>query len=238
MKVKIGKYKNFLGPYQLAEKLCFWAKTKDEYGLPTYPDWVHKFGEWLAYGSIKKDKDRNVFRLELDERPLTLLHRFLLWIDRHRHRTVKIQIDPWDTWDAHHTLSLIILPMLKQLKETKHGSPLVYDEDVPDGLGLRSTEAPEHEEWETDDNLHKRWDWVLNEMIWAFEQLIDENNDSQFYSGTADIYFEKCDDGDNYVMKKGPNHTQEFDDEGYQKHQERIQNGLRLFAKYYQSLWD
>ena len=39
-------------------------------------------------------------------------------------------------------------------------------------------------------------------------------------------------------MKKGPNDTSHFDDEGYKKHQERITNGLKLFGKYYQALWD
>ena len=35
MKVKIGPYKNWFGPYQLAELLCFWAKETvvDEYGM-------------------------------------------------------------------------------------------------------------------------------------------------------------------------------------------------------------
>ena len=45
MKVKIGPYKDYFGPYQLAEKLCFWAKpVKDEWGIEDKPDWVHNFG--------------------------------------------------------------------------------------------------------------------------------------------------------------------------------------------------
>ena len=41
MKVHIGPYKNWFGPYQLAEKLLFWMdKDKD--------DKVHDFGSWLA----------------------------------------------------------------------------------------------------------------------------------------------------------------------------------------------
>ena len=38
-------------------------------------------------------------------------------------RTEKIHIDPWDTWSMDYTLALIILPMLNQLKESKHGAP-------------------------------------------------------------------------------------------------------------------
>jgi len=56
MKVYIGPYKNWFGPYQLAETLCFWAKKeKDEYGFERTPDWVHNFGEWLAHGSVEPD---------------------------------------------------------------------------------------------------------------------------------------------------------------------------------------
>jgi acetylornithine/succinyldiaminopimelate/putrescine aminotransferase len=43
--------------------------------------------------------------------------------------------------------------MLKQLQETKHGAPLVDDEDVPEHL--RSTTAPPREnEWDVDGNQY------------------------------------------------------------------------------------
>ena len=70
---------------------------------------------------------------------------------------MSIHIDEYDTWSMDHTLAPIILPMLKQLKETKHGSPEVDDADVPEEL--RSTSAPPKEkDWDIDDNWHKRWD--------------------------------------------------------------------------------
>ena len=46
-------------------------------------------------------------------------------------RTINVRIDDFDTWSMDHTLAPIILPMLIQLKETKHGSPKVDDADVP-----------------------------------------------------------------------------------------------------------
>ena len=56
MKVKIGSYTSWWGPYQLAEKLCFWVKdVEDEFGIKSKPDWVHSFGEWLAHGEIKPE---------------------------------------------------------------------------------------------------------------------------------------------------------------------------------------
>ena len=84
----------------------------------------------------------------------------------------QVTIHSWDTWSMDHTLSYIIVPMLKQLQETKHGAPNTDDEDVPEKL--RSTSAPKKEnEWDTDDNHFRRWDWIINEMIWAFEYKLN-----------------------------------------------------------------
>lgn len=234
MRIKIGKYTSWLGPYQLAEKLCFWTKKeKDEHGFPSTPDWVHNFGEWLADGSVGKDDDTN----NCDG---TTLYKFLTWLDSKKKRKVQIHIDSWDTWSMDHTLALIILPMLKQLQATKHGSPIVDDKDVP--KALRSTEAAPVKDWETDDNIHKRWNWVLNELIWAFEQIADDDNDAQFHDGTYDIQWKKAgvdDDGNELTeMISGPKDTHTFNKKAYIKHHKRIQRGTTLFGKYFRGLWD
>lgn len=158
---------------------------------------------------------------------------------------VNVRIDPWDTWSMDHTLAHIIAPMLKQLKETKHGSPLVDDEDVPEKL--RSTKARKKKnEWDTDSNWHKRWDWVLNEMIFAFS-IYNTDWESQFYSGEADLQLIPQDikgnsvdekDAEVYKMKRGPKDTFKVNQKGMDKFHARIQNGIRLFGKYYQGLWD
>jgi len=154
-------------------------------------------------------------------------------------RKIKIHIDNYDIWSADHTLALIIHPTLLKLQEVKHGSPNVDDDDVPDEL--KSTAAPPKEfEHDTDDNHHKRWDWVLNEMIWAFAQQIDDDADSQFHTGVYDIQWKEIDYNGKkmHEMVHGPNHTHVFDKEGYDKWEKRIANGMRLFGKYYRGLWD
>ena len=153
-------------------------------------------------------------------------------------RIIKIHIDDYDVWGADHTIALVVHPILLKLKSKKHGSPHVDDEDVPEHL--RSTAAPPKEnEWDTDDNLHARWDWVIDEMIWAFEQCAkDDKGDEQFYSGEVDWKFDKEEDSELYQMGKGPKHTFTVDREAKKAHYDRIQNGLRLFAKYYFALWD
>ena len=94
---------------------------------------------------------------------------FCEWIRSKRNRKIKVRIDYFDTWNMDSTLSYIIVPMLKQLKKVKHGAPVVDDNDIPDHL--KSTNASPVKEGETDDYYFERWDWVLDEMIWAFEQV-------------------------------------------------------------------
>ena len=140
----------------------------------------------------------------------------------------EIEIHNYDTWSMDHTLAPIILLMLKQLKETKHGAPFVDYEDVPEEL------RPEPEWYEkyskngeTDPDFFKRWDWVMDEMIWAFEQkTIDW--ESQYYGDWVE---------DENREPFGGYHINS-DHEGRKAHQSRMSNGFRLFGKYYENLWD
>lgn len=148
------------------------------------------------------------------------------YTDNDTPRQVEIRIDPFDTYSGDHTLALIIVPLLKQLKEDKQGAPMVDDEDVPEHL--RSTAAPSKEnEWDVDDNFFKRWDYVMDEMIWAMEQVV-EDDDGQFYD-----YSEVDEEADLNTQLR----QMKVDREGLDRHHKRIQNGCRLFGKYFQSLW-
>ena len=118
--------------------------------------------------------------------------------------------------------------MLKQLQETNHGAPLVDDEDVPEEL--KSTSAPPKEnEHDTDDNHFKRWDFILNEMIWTFEQKANPDADDQFYTHSKN---------DKMPWEEGYVSNVQIDHEGYDAWVERQKNGMRLFGKYYDGLWD
>lgn len=144
-------------------------------------------------------------------------------------RKISVKLHKWDSWNADHTIAVIAHPLLIQLKETKHGAPLVDDEDVPEGLNLRSTEAPAKEnDWDTDENHFKRWDWVMNEMIFAMQEIAKGDGDSQFYDHS------EVDEsaGINKQIKQ-----MKVDWEGLKAYQTRIQNGCILFGKYFQSLW-
>ena len=243
MLVKIGPYKNWFGPYQLAEKIMFWVpKEKDEYGLLRTPDRVHKFGEWLAHGSVEPEPEVGDVSSWGDDRPVTWIYKLLKWIDKKKQRKISVHIDRWDTWSMDNTLAYIVLPMLKQLKANKHGAPYVDDEDVPEEL--RSTAAPALTEeqkniHDVDDNHFKRWDWVMDQMIFAFETEAGSLQDweFEFTTGEYDYQSVKQEDG-NYLMVQGPNHTANTDWDARKEYGKRIQNGFRLFGKYYQGLWD
>ena len=229
MLVKIGPYRSWIGPYQIADALCFWApKVRDKHDIvDRKPDWVHEFGRWLAENKDGSD---------------TLLTKACQWVEKKKKRKIKVRIDKYDTWGMDHTLALIILPMLKQLRETKHGAPHVDDEDVPQNL--RSTAAPKKEnDWDTDDFHFIRWDWVLDEMIQAFECKVDDSWDAKYSSGEHDFYSIPTEWDDKgkptlYRMERGLKDTYKCDYEALRKHEERNQNGYRLFGKYYQALWD
>jgi hypothetical protein len=68
----------------------------------------------------------------------------------------------------------------------------------------------------------KCWDWMMDEMIWAFEQILDDDNDKQFFSGVSDTYLEELENGYS-EMKRGPKDTFKIDHEGLTKHNERIE---------------
>jgi hypothetical protein len=209
MKVKIGPYKNWIGPYQLAE----WVPFLNE-------DQQDRLGEWLSKTWIANVCD---------------------WIHKLRgERTIKVRIDKYDTWNMDNTLAHIILPMLKQLRNSKHGSAMVDDEDLPSHM--RHSSKKSKDDWETEDHwVHYKWEWVLNEMIWSFEQELDENWEDQFYHGTPDYVEIPVPDTDGLkdcfvIEQHNPNYWVDY--EGMKCYNERIQNGFRLFGKYYQNLWD
>lgn len=242
MKVKIGKYKSWFGPYQLAEKLMFWVPREvDEYGFPHTADRVHRFGEWLAYGNFRPEpKAGEVYDIFGEDRKPTLLHRFLIWLHGKQDQTIKVHIDRWDTWSMDTTLAYIVLPMLKQLKATKHGAPHVDLEDVPEHLHPTQEELDAYnKDGTTDDKFFERWDWIFDEMIFAFETKAGDLQDweEQFTTGEYDFQWKKLEDG-NSQMVHGPNHTAETDWDARNAYGKRIENGFRLFGKYYQSLWD
>ena len=165
-----------------------------------------------------------------------------------RKRKVKVHVDYYDVWGADHTLGMIIAPVLKKLKECQQGYPHVDNEDVPEELRFTPEDKEKLEHDGTVDSKHEaRWNYVLDEMIWAFEQHADPyDNDAQFHhnSDQLEMVFTPLEDGTkastlSFNHQKDPTKPKYWvDHEGKKKHHERMRNGVRLFAKYYECLWD
>ena len=209
MKVYIGPYTSWFGPYQLADLLQYVGVSEDT---------CHKLGE------------------KLDS--ITPVRAFFEWFDRtFKKRRIDIKIHDYDVWSMDDTLAVIILPMLKLLKEKKHGYAMVDDEDVP--AELRSTAAPAltQEQINTacpDDNGEARWNWVLDEMIWTFEQMLSDDAESRFHYDLdpAKPRDEPGLDLEQMLARGG------YDKAGYTAWQERKTRGFTLFGKYFEALWD
>src|SRR6056300_1041692 len=102
-------------------------------------------------------------------------------------RETNVVIHHYDTWNMDESLAHVVLPMLKQLRKTKHGSPNVDKEDVPSHLWPEEQDVLRYKEvGETDGNFFKRWDWIMDEMIFAFETKVGELSEweEQFYESS------------------------------------------------------
>ena len=207
MKIYINKPKdNWLSPFRIIEKVVFWREI--DYDEPIVEFWAKVLTPFCnALHDVRNFINRDI--------------RY-------------IKIDRWDAWSIEHTLSPIILPILKELKRVKHGAPFIDDEDVPPKLRAnrgKGGAAPDIHKIDdgTDKNFFKRFDYILDEMIWTFEQLSMDDHEGKFYDHTE---ARKEKDFNKSVRKV------KVDRVGLRKHNERIDNGLRLFGKYYRALWD
>jgi hypothetical protein len=127
------------------------------------------------------------------------------------------------------------LPRLKRLKEMKHGVPsMINVPDLPKDI--------------TDDEKFKleqiEWNLILDKMIRSFEYLVNDKLDVD--CPMIAFKFVDCEDKKYSRMEydappeKIKEHKKEM--KIYMKKrkllQKEIDEGLMLFAKYFQSLWD
>lgn len=150
MRINIGPYCNWIGPYQIANKLKVFGFSEDT---------CEKIGEKLD----------------------PILGGICNWVYKKRKRKMKIHIHNFDVWNMDNTLAHIIVPMLKKFKEQSKSHPANISE--------------------------KKWNDILDQMIWSFEQII-EGLDADVVHDLSPAEYTK-----------------------------RIDDGLKLFAKYYRELW-
>ena len=219
MKIYLSNYRyHWISPYTILEHIFFWtdwSKCGRNKGVIEDKDYVDH-PEWVERWANRITPISTAIRVVLD---------FI-------HPPIKyVKIDRWDTWSMDHTLAYIILPMLKQLDKTKHGAPYTNDDDVPEYLRSHMAQ-PKENEWDTDSLHFMRWDWILAEMIWAFEQQLKDDDESEFFDHSECKDLKDIKDWNERISKV------KVDNEGFGAHQKRKANGFKLFGKYYQNLWD
>lgn len=164
-----------------------------------------------------------------------------------KERKVEVKVERWDTYSMDHTAALIILPLLLQLKQTKHGVPGGFTERVGGDFDNNLTfDFIKEDDNEVFDKLCDKWDEILDKMIWSFQQLVDDSYDNKYHhgkmkmgwkpikvphptTGVAETMYEMVDENPSEHW---------YDYVGHELHEERIQEGLELFGKYYRNLWD
>lgn len=224
MKYIVRRPLSWFGPYQLLEPL---EKALIKFGMS-------EDSAWKIIESVGS---------KIPKRPFEAVYKFrknLPW-----NKDI-IKIDPWDTWSMDNTLAPIIVKLLKQLKETKHGIPadFVYvggEEYVPQlcfDFYSKDTRTL------FDTHAEMRWNEVLDKMIWSFEELVTRESDSSYdepyWEDMTDEEIQKDLNDPNSIYnilnvnssKKKINHQKM--EEYYQK----LQEGFTLFGKYYTNLWD
>jgi hypothetical protein len=211
MKINIGKYPDYFGPYQLTDTLKYFGVSEDT---------------------------RNNIAEKIPSKPFEIINSLFK-------RKVKVKIDDFDTWSMDHTLALIILPMLKNIKAQKNGIPVCFLSKEYNDI----TTSKEYYTEKEDGKLHKKsemlfkkaeknWDDILDKMIWSFEQILEENWEEQYWIKKPILDLEKRPgDEDKEVFPVRWLQKGECDWDGLKKHQKRIQEGLNLFGKHYLNLW-
>jgi len=126
----------------------------------------------------------------------------------HNRRKIKVHVDYFDTFSLDHTLSVIILPCLIQLKNSQQGIPILNKSDTdPNQMSFDFEEDVESLYYEKNTEA---WNEIMDKIIWSFQQLAFDN--------------------ENNLLK--------LESDARLLYEERIQEGLDLFGKYYRALWD
>lgn len=231
MKVFLGRYPKHLSTLDIAKKIIFWEKKNI---ITDNTPLTNKLNDLLTYGfnynNYKKyvdlDESFDNFMISIqtgvmiknsDEEYYSLLKKFFNWYNSKIDRIEFVKIDNYDVYNLDYTLAKIILPSLKKIKEDKwFGTILVDNEDLPKNLQVTENQIIDwnngtaSKETETKISFHKTY--IVDRMISAFENILNENDRPSTGNFKKDIEIDKFYD-------------------------EEIAIGLKLFGKYYRALW-
>lgn len=178
---------------------------------------------------------------------------------------IRVKIETQDLTYLPQTLAHIILPALIQLKADRVGVPNEFSNHFQKGNTslLRMWENDDYQsqlsfDFYTDESIDvytrivEMWVDVLDKMIWSFYEIMKSDWSNAYQHGrhkTTPIDYDiglsnqapsRSNTRGVYIKNKAsisPDSKVWFDYKGQALHQQRIQEGLDLFAKYYTVLW-
>lgn len=142
-------------------------------------------------------------------------------------RIETVQVHPWDTYSAYHTLALVIYPVLTAYKKD------IIEKGAVPGDFLKTVDVSnmtEEEAQAAHDSIYNegaaKWEEVLDKMLWSFEQIKnDYASEEEFFSINED------------ADEKDIKNRYDIDGDGLNDYYEKIDEGLALFGRYYRDLW-
>lgn len=144
----------------------------------------------------------------------------------------KIEVHKHDVWSVYDTLAPIILKVLLEYRtRNTHSYGFVDPMDAPAYFHPNCFGIDKEGHGFDHGALH-RWNWLVDELIWTFQALSDEDWNEQFRSVDYSINMDFNEDRTVNFQTTG-----KFDHERHAAYDKRIKQGLILFGKYFEHLW-
>jgi len=157
-------------------------------------------------------------------------------------------------WDLFSYLAKEITVDLKCFKrENTHSIPGTLYNQVLEDFGYKQySDIPEDEYTHTEIEKEsvKRWNEIIDKMIWSFEEIAEEYPHDPFMNAISeyhDKYPKKEDESFEEFFNNRPNKNRpDFDDtvdrkalnKEKEEYRYKIEEGLHLFAEWFENLWD
>lgn len=144
-------------------------------------------------------------------------------------RTVNIDVHPWDTWDAVSSLAYVNRAVLTQFRDER----LKKDQGgIPQEFFREGQYDPSDEEC---DQARAAWHAAVDEMIWAFNEIIEETEHDACFTKRGEWKLSDPDPETGLVELLDSGF--DLDEKRLRECRDRVQNGLFLYATHFRSLW-
>lgn len=202
------------------------------YKFGKYPRWHTTSGlenRWLEFRYGEEGLDLPESKYDNFDRIVVAVLDGIQWVlnktinpfNEWRGQKIRVHVEYHDIWSADTTIAHMVLPLLERLRDEKNGYPLIDPKEIE---GLPRELKPKKKELdESDPKAEARWNWVMNEMIFAMQCIADDSWEDEF--------FEHKDPNDWMSVRM-------INKEKYDETQKRIDRGLKFFGIFFRALWD